>query len=146
MVSPPSSKSHRGFTLVEILVVIAVIGLLAAILLPVFSQAREKARSSACLSNQKQIGTAVQIYTQDWDDRIFFYASTTRPSTSRTGAVIAAADKNAERWWNVLMPYLKAPNVFSCPGDSLPTMSSDPIGNLTIPRSYIACRAAEGLT
>jgi prepilin-type N-terminal cleavage/methylation domain-containing protein/prepilin-type processing-associated H-X9-DG protein len=61
-----SGKS--GFTLIELLVVIAIIAILAAILFPVFAQAREKARSIACLSNQKQIGTALSMYIQDYDE------------------------------------------------------------------------------
>lgn len=61
---------HRkfGFTLIELLVVIAIIAILAAILFPVFAQAREKARAISCLSNSKQIGTAQMMYLQDFDE------------------------------------------------------------------------------
>src|ERR671930_500085 len=62
-------ERRRGFTLIELLVVIAVIAILAAILFPVFAQAREKARQAACLSNCKQLGTALQLYVQDYDER-----------------------------------------------------------------------------
>jgi len=64
-----SSASHpgAGFTLIELLVVVAIIALLAAILFPVFAKAREQARKAACLSNLKQIGIAIGMYTSDYD-------------------------------------------------------------------------------
>jgi prepilin-type N-terminal cleavage/methylation domain-containing protein/prepilin-type processing-associated H-X9-DG protein len=61
---------QRGFTLIELLVVVAVIALLAALLFPVFAQAREMARRSACLSNLKQLALAHQMYVQDYDDTL----------------------------------------------------------------------------
>src|SRR5947199_7004434 len=63
-------RSRHGFTLIELLVVIAIIAILAAILFPVFAQVREKARQTSCLSNQKQIGNAVMLYAQDYDEQI----------------------------------------------------------------------------
>ena len=140
----PFSRRH-AFTLIELLVVIAIIAILAAILFPVFAQAREKARQTACLSNTKQIGTAVQMYLQDYDEQLFFYASTASPSQSRTGAVIPTSQKDALRWWNIVMPYIKSAAVFACPSDGAPTPSADINGQATILRSYIACRSAEGL-
>ena len=59
---------RRGFTLIELLVVIAVIAILAAILFPIFAQARDKARQVGCLSNLRQIGLATQLYAQDYDE------------------------------------------------------------------------------
>src|SRR5262249_8463714 len=58
----------RAFTLIELLVVIAIIAIIAAILFPVFAQARERARMSACLSNTRQLGTALMLYVQDYDE------------------------------------------------------------------------------
>jgi len=65
MYQPPAL---RGFTLIELLVVIAIIAILAAILFPVFGQAREKARQTACISNQRQIALAIQMYAADYDE------------------------------------------------------------------------------
>ena len=61
-------RQREGFTLIELLVVIAIIAILAAILFPVFAQAREKARQTSCTSNLKQQGTAMMMYAQDYDE------------------------------------------------------------------------------
>src|SRR3954470_4384635 len=95
-----TARFRHGFTLIELLVVIAIIAILAAILFPVFAMAREKARQTTCLSNEKQLGTAVLMYQQDYDERLFFYASTSAPSQSRTAAVVADANSvNPIRWY-----------------------------------------------
>src|SRR5205085_11459278 len=60
----------RGFTLIELIVVIAIIAILAAILFPIFAQAREQARKTACTSNIRQIGMALSMYVQDHDERL----------------------------------------------------------------------------
>ena len=66
---------RKGFTLIELLVVIAIIAILAAILFPVFAQARSKARQTACLSNLKQLVTGGLMYSQDYDEKYFAYAN-----------------------------------------------------------------------
>ncbi len=143
-----STKNNRsGFTLIELLVVIAIIAILAAILFPVFAQAREKARQTACLSNTKQLGTATQMYLQDNDETLFFRAATTSPSISRSGAVVPnSASLLPVYWWNAVMPYIKNNQVFTCPSDAAPALTKDINGNAVIKRSYIAIRAAEALS
>ncbi len=63
---------RAAFTLIELLVVIAIIAILAAILFPVFAQAREKARQTSCLSNGKQMGLSLLMYAQDYDETFVF--------------------------------------------------------------------------
>jgi len=70
LVGQPWAGRGHGFTLIELLVVIAIIAILAAILFPVFSQVRAKARQATCLSQLRQIGTAVGMYTQDYDETV----------------------------------------------------------------------------
>ncbi len=133
------NRSHCGFTLIELLVVIAIIAILAAILFPVFAQAREKARAISCLSNMKQIGLAEQMYVQDYDEKSFFRASATAPSPWRDNVVITDSGLRTQAsWWNLLMPYIKNNQVFTCPSDAAPTLSKDISLNPTIKRSYIA--------
>ena len=98
------AKSKAGFTLIELLVVIAIIAILAAILFPVFAQAREKARQTACLSNMKQIGTAILMYTQDYDEMIV-------PSQNGSGNGLMS-------WPSMIEPYVKSAAVFVCPSAS----------------------------
>lgn len=94
----------KAFTLIELLVVIAIIAILAAILFPVFAQAREKARQISCLSNEKQIGLAFMQYTQDFDEHY------------PCGNYVTGAHYG-QGWAGQLYPYIKSDKVFSCPND-----------------------------
>jgi prepilin-type N-terminal cleavage/methylation domain-containing protein/prepilin-type processing-associated H-X9-DG protein len=136
---PPQSFMKRAFTLIELLVVIAIIAILAAILFPVFAQAKEAAKKTACLSNMKQLGLGLQLYLGDSDDRMFFRGGS---ANSRSGLIPSA---NANRWWNLLMPYVKNKEIYRCPSDSQPTASRDINNILSIQRSYIAISPAESL-
>jgi prepilin-type N-terminal cleavage/methylation domain-containing protein/prepilin-type processing-associated H-X9-DG protein len=101
-----SIRQKSAFTLIELLVVIAIIAILAAILFPVFAQAREKARSISCLSNQKQMGLALLMYAQDYDDGM--------PTWSEFYACLALVGTGCgtdapDRYWDAkLLPYVKS--------------------------------------
>lgn len=100
-----------GFTLIELLVVIAIIAILAAILFPVFAQAREKARQSTCLSNQKQTALAFLLYAQDHDETLPSWPFREMIDTDprfRGGWDYAL-------WADAIQPYLKNLGVFACP-------------------------------
>jgi prepilin-type N-terminal cleavage/methylation domain-containing protein/prepilin-type processing-associated H-X9-DG protein len=98
---------NNGFTLIELLVVIAIIAILAAILFPVFAQAREKARQAGCLSNMKQVALALQMYAGDYDETLPHQPDET---------VFNYADPPAHaNFLKALIPYTKNMGVFLCP-------------------------------
>lgn len=109
-----SSRSPRAFTLIELLVVIAIIAILAAILFPVFSQAREKARQISCLSNMKQIGTSTMMYVQDYDEMLPGYRFA-YPNPFALDTRVGANAKAVIFTNMVLNPYIKNDQVWKCP-------------------------------
>ncbi len=119
----------KGFTLIELLVVIAIIAILAAILFPVFAQAREKARAASCLSNTKQIGTALQLYIDDFeetvppccDSRLSMYTDADvanwpgYPFTKLNTTSWVGVGSYCWTWMDSIFPYTKNVNIFNCP-------------------------------
>ncbi len=97
-------RAKRGFTLIELLIVIAIIAILAAILFPVFNNARKKAMETDCISNIRQLTTAMQMYAGDNDDA-FPYA--------------LYGDLQRSAWGDVVYPYVNNDPLFDCPAGSL---------------------------
>lgn len=102
----------RGFTLIELLVVIAIIAILAAILFPVFAQAKEAAKRTTCLSNQHQVGTAVNLYMDSYDDRLPL-----QNYVPCTGANCTGANLNQSSWVMDVSPFVNNLRFFRCPSD-----------------------------
>lgn len=121
---------RTGFTLIELLVVIAIIAILAAILFPVFAQAREKARMISCISNLKQIGTATQMYAQDYDETMAAWTFDNYPY-----GMYYSPEWNQYGWtmaFYAWQPYLKNVQVYTCP--SATQSLYGPTDNTTYPR------------
>ena len=102
----PSTRHRRGFTLIELLVVIAIIAILAAILFPVFAQARAKARQTTCLSNMKQVGTGLMMYAQDYDESLPVQTNQVQKFW---------LDASPANWDRAIYPYVKNRQVYICP-------------------------------
>jgi prepilin-type N-terminal cleavage/methylation domain-containing protein/prepilin-type processing-associated H-X9-DG protein len=119
-------RPYSGFTLIELLVVIAIIAILAAILFPVFAQAKAAAKKTACLSNSKQIGIGLYMYLTDFDDSLMM-ANYPDPSAGYTGPYTQFAWNNGPGasqplWADLMMPYVKNKQIFACPVDSRPVL------------------------
>jgi prepilin-type N-terminal cleavage/methylation domain-containing protein/prepilin-type processing-associated H-X9-DG protein len=95
-----TNSKKSGFTLIELLVVIAIIAILAAILFPVFAQAREKARQITCISNEKQIALGILMYNQDYDE-VFPLGQYVIPN-------LTAANQVGVYWITLVQPYIKS--------------------------------------
>jgi prepilin-type N-terminal cleavage/methylation domain-containing protein/prepilin-type processing-associated H-X9-DG protein len=96
-------RRRKGFTLIELLVVIAIISILASMIFPVYSRARENARRASCMSNMRQFGIAIQMYTQDYDAK---YPGSYKGVLDTTSMV---------KWSEILQPHIKSRQIFRCP-------------------------------
>lgn len=116
MYNRQTNRPRAGFTLIELLVVIAIIAILAAILFPVFAQAREKARAISCLSNNKQYALATLMYTQDYDETLPY-------------AVYNVPDLFCvATFYQIVQPYVKNHQITQCPSDAQAIKVADLVG------------------
>src|ERR1700735_1800324 len=109
MLIQAANTNRKGFTLIELLVVIAIIAILAAILFPVFAKAREKARQTSCLSNEKQLGLGLIQYSQDNDEFMVMAWDGNggyQPSDNRVGNI-------KYKWMDAIFPYVKSTQVYT---------------------------------
>jgi prepilin-type N-terminal cleavage/methylation domain-containing protein/prepilin-type processing-associated H-X9-DG protein len=118
-----------AFTLIELLVVIAIIAILAAILFPVFAQAREQARKTTCLSNLKQLGIGMMMYATDYDDQAVPW------NLRLNNKNLYDANGVSLSWDRLIQPYVKSNAVLACPSDTGSTKPVLPGIGLVI-RSY----------
>ena len=138
-------KSRSAFTLIELLVVIAIIAILAAILFPVFAQAKASAKKTQCLSNMKQLGLSLNMYITDYDD--------TFPNRRfEPFGTVATFDFDNNSWRTVIQPYAKNTQILECPSNpDRDTPSWDPefkisyAGNFTDPNNLTPYDTGRGL-
>jgi len=108
-------RSGTGFTLTELMIALAIVAALLAIVLPVFTSARGRARQASCLSNQRQLGVALLAYVQDADDQA--------PTGLSPTTLFAGRLPLNTAWAGRIYPYVRSPDVFRCPADGTPAVT-----------------------
>lgn len=107
-------RAPRGFSLVELLTVLSILYILAALLFPVFARVRENARRASCTSNLRQIGMAMVQYSQDYDERLPLYSQ-----GSGYAGFLGYYGGDGPRWTDEIFPYVKTTQIFDCPSGRL---------------------------
>jgi len=153
------TMKQKGFTLIELLVVIAIIAILAAILFPVFAQARAKARQASCLSNTKQIALATLMYADDYDQKGPYGVTTAwmpfcmlfnwwdTAVIGRANFWSSTAPNNPGNdtygWFtdmrSIMRPYLKNDEILRCPSDHGETHNPPDSGDWSFPDNWAQC-------
>jgi prepilin-type N-terminal cleavage/methylation domain-containing protein/prepilin-type processing-associated H-X9-DG protein len=118
---------NKGFTLIELLVVIAIIAILAAILFPVFAKARETARRTACLSNVKQIGLALLMYADDYDEYLPPWGNV--PVNGGKLSEFCFYTDGVLCWADLILPYTSNVQIFTCPSRPEEGLFSRPLAH-----------------
>lgn len=116
-----SSRKKSAFTLIELLVVIAIIAILAAILFPVFAQAKAAAKKTACLSNMKQIGTGLYLYLNDYENTLPMANYPNDPANIPSSFSYLSGGNGgfvAQNWADIIQVYAKNYELFKCPDDN----------------------------
>ncbi len=127
-------RRNQAFTLIELLVVIAIIAILAAILFPVFAQAKAAAKNITVVSNMKQISTAMTLYTADYDDK-YSMAGTMNGNGASWGTGACTPAFGCPGWDTVIFPYMKNLQLFESPFDRTPAYWRN-AGNPSAKRSF----------
>jgi prepilin-type N-terminal cleavage/methylation domain-containing protein/prepilin-type processing-associated H-X9-DG protein len=147
MTQPTGQKRvHSAFTLIELLVVIAIIAILAAILFPVFAQAREKSRQASCSSNLRQIGVAILLYAQDYDEVL------------PLGSYMDPTNSSPTPWMNIVDPYVKGGyptraadsgtrtfGIYACPSFDPSLIGNRPSHSYAVNRVYMPSHINEAI-
>jgi prepilin-type N-terminal cleavage/methylation domain-containing protein/prepilin-type processing-associated H-X9-DG protein len=133
-------RTRGAFTLIELLVVIAIIAILAAILFPVFAQARDKARAASCLSNNKQLTLGFLMYTQDYDetnplafgysmlDGVGYHWQYNHAVPWNWRSTAFRKEIAQQQWSSTVQPYIKNFGLYACPsGSKVPTAAADAV-------------------
>ncbi len=138
-----NARTTHGFTLVELLVVIAVISILAALLFPALNAARNNSKKAVCLSNLKQLGSAIALYVSDYDEELPYAADNDsalifKYQLINYSAAQQAFYRTAGRFSDEIQPYLKSQAIFYCPMDFI-TEAEREISYFKSPSWYAEC-------